>query len=117
MVSRDIFVQDLPMGISRVQDIPEDWRPEPLPFGRAEVLEAVRALAPNADVTDPGWMHVSLIGFDVEVSVAEASPLRSFALHVRAAEQGAANAWIGQLLDRLGARALDSDSNTGLFAR
>lgn len=114
-VSRDIFVQDIPKGISGVDEIPDDWQPQPLPFGHAEVVEAVRELAPEAEATDPEWMRVTLPGVDVEVNVADESPLESFALHVRATDHDAADAWVRHLLDRLGARAFDPESESGIF--
>ena len=114
-MSRDIFVQDIPPGISDVEDIPDDWWPQPLPFGHAEVVDSVRELAPEADATDAEWMHVTLPGVDVEVNVSEESPLRSFTLHVRATDQRAADAWVSRLLDRLGARAFDPESESGIF--
>lgn len=107
-VSRDIFVRDIPAGISSVDEIPDDWQPQPLPFGHAAVVEAVRELAPESDTTDPAWMHVTLPGVDVEVNVTDESPLESFALHVRAADPGAADAFIARLLDRLGSACLRS---------
>lgn len=36
-------------------------------------------LAPEADTTDPEWMHVTLPGVEVEVNVTDESPLESFA--------------------------------------
>ena len=114
-VSRDLFVQDLPQGIASVDEIPSDWRPTSLPFGQAEVLAVVLALAPEADLTDPAWVHVSLPGADIEVCFADGAPLTSFALHVRAADHAIADEWVRRLLNHLGARALDSDSATGLF--
>ena len=112
-MSRDIFVRDIPAGISSVDEIPDDWQPQPLPFGHAAVVEAVRELAPEADTTDPAWMHVTLPG--VEVNVTDESPLESFALHVRAVDPGATDAFIARLLDRLGARAFDPESDSGIF--
>lgn len=109
-MSRDIFVQDIPVGISTVDQIPDDWQPQPLPFGHAQVVDAVRELAPEADTTDPECVHVTLSGVDVEVNVTDQLPLESFALHVRATDRSAADAFIGGLLDRLGARAFDSES-------
>lgn len=114
-MSRDIFVQDIPEGVATVEAIPDDWMPQALPFGRAEIVEAVQELAPDADTSDPGWTHVSLPGVDVEVNVPDESPLESFALHVRAADRAAADAFIGGLLKRLGVRAFDSESETGFF--
>lgn len=114
-VSRDIFVQDIPSGISGVDEIPDDWQPQPLPFGHAEVVHAVRALAPEADTTDPEWMHVELPGVGLEVNVRAESPLESFVLHVRANDDGAADAWVRRLLDVLGARAFDPEADSGIF--
>ena len=114
-VSRDIVVQDLPDGITGAGEIPDGWMPSPLPFGHAEVVAAVLELASDADVTDPTWLHVTLPGVDIEVNVADRTSLSSFALHVRAADQPAADAWIHRLLDRLGARAFDTWSESGIF--
>lgn len=114
-MSRDIFVQDIPDGISSVDAIPDDWHPRALPFGHAQVLEAVRELAPGADSANPEWIRVTMPGADIEVNVTDKSPLESFALHVRAADPGAANAFIGRLLTRLGARAFDTEAESGIF--
>lgn len=114
-MSRDIFVQDVPQGISSVEEIPDGWEPQPLPFGHAEVLQAVRDIAPGADSTDPEWLHVTLPGVDIEVNVTDVSPLKSFALHVRATDRRAADTWVCRLLDRLGARAFDPESESGIF--
>jgi hypothetical protein len=114
-VSRDVFVQDIPESITTVEQIPDDWEPAPLPFGHAEVVAAVRELVPDVDTTDPEWMHVHLGGGAVVVNVANVSPLASFALHVRAVDPGAADAFIGRLLERLKARAFDPESDSGIF--
>jgi hypothetical protein len=116
-VSRDIFVQDIPEGITTVDDIPDDWQPQPLPFGHSEVIEALRELATEVDASDPEWPHVSLPGVDADVDVADRSPLESFALHVRAADPGAANVFIGELLKRLGVGAFDPESESGIFQK
>ena len=79
-MSRDVFVQDLPTDARTVADIPDDWRPSPLPFDRDRVMEVVRDVVPTADFSDPTWGVIDLPG-----------------------------------LDRLGARALDTDSDGGIF--
>ena len=114
-LSRDIFVQDIPEGVTSADQIPDDWMPEPLPFGHAEVLAAVTHLVPDADTSDPEWIHLALPGVDVEVNVATKSPLMSFALHVRATDRAAADRIISGLLDQLSVRAFDSESDTGIF--
>lgn len=114
-MSRDIFIQDIPVGIVSVEAIPDGWMPEPLPFGHAEVVEAVRSLVPDADVSDPAWIRLEVPGVDVEVNVANKSPLESFALHIRASDRQAADVLIERLLQKLGARAFDSESESGIF--
>jgi hypothetical protein len=114
-VSRDLFVQDIPEGVRGIDEIPDDWMPRPLPFGTDAAVEAVLAAAPNADVSDSERIHVALPGVDVEVNCGRETPLQSFALHVRATDQDAANTFIRALLTRLGARAFDPESETGIF--
>jgi hypothetical protein len=114
-VSRDILVQNIPQGATSVDEISDDWMPEPLPFGHAEVLAAVKQLVPDADTSDPEWIHLELPGVDIEVNAATKSPLSSFALHVRATDRAAADRVIAVLLDQLRVRAIDSESDTGIF--
>ncbi len=114
-VSRDVLVQDLPEGIASVGDIPDHWLPRPLPFGHADVVRAVVEIAADADATNQQWISVDREAFTVEVNVADESPLTSFALHVRGTDRQAADVFISELLARLGARTLDTDSDTGLF--
>jgi hypothetical protein len=99
-----------------VDEIPDDWMPRPLPFGHGAVVEAVLAAAPDADVSDSEWIHVVLPGVAVEVNCGRETPLQSFALHVHASDRDAADTFIGALLKRLGARAFDPESETGIFA-
>ena len=116
-MSRDIFVQDIPPGVRTVADIPDDWIPSPLPFGPEEVIAAVRELVSDADFSDPGWGNVSLPGVDIEVNLGHESPLDSFALHVRASDPVAADAFVTALLRRLDVRAFDPEGaeETGIF--
>jgi hypothetical protein len=115
-VSRDIFIQDIPPNIRSVEELPDSWRPSPLPFGHAEVVAAVRELVPSADFTDPTWGRVEILGAAIEVNVSDKPQIDSFALHVRAADQSAADQFVAQLLDRLNVRAFDPESDTGLFS-
>lgn len=114
-MSRDIFVQDIPAGIRSTVEIAGDWQPRPLPFERQTVIDAVTKLVPSADFSDPSWGRVALPGVDIEVNVSDHSPLDAFALHVRASDEAAANNFIADLLNSLGARAFDSDSESGIF--
>ena len=116
-MSRDIYVQDLPPEADAIRDIPDGWIPGPLPFTAADVIAAVRELLPGADFSDPTWGHVVFPGVDIEVSVSDANPLKSFALHVRASDVAAADAFVGALLRRLKVRAFDPEGApaSGIF--
>lgn len=118
-MSRDIFVQDLPSDIDTVEDIPDGWMPQPLPFDADGVRAAVLALAPDADFSDPSWGHVVLPGADIEVNIGDEEPLQSFALHVRSADEAAVREFVGPLLQRLGVRAIDGEGApaTGIFGK
>lgn len=116
-MSRDIFVQDIPTAARSVSNIPDDWRPRPLSFDAADIIGAVRELAPSADFTDPAWGHVELPGIDIEVDLAGARLSEGFTLHVRASDRAGADLFIARLLDRLGVRAFDPEGSphTGIF--
>lgn len=116
VVSRDIFVQDIPPSAQSVEDIPDDWMPNALPITASDVIAAVCELVPAADFSTPTWGHVALPGADVEVNVPDEIPLRFFALHVRAIDSSA-DAFVDALLKKLGVRALDPEGApvTGIF--
>lgn len=69
-MSRDIFVQDLPPGILSVEDIPDDFVPQALGVTRSQVVEAVRAVKPECDVSDPSWIILEELGeYHIEVNL------------------------------------------------
>jgi hypothetical protein len=112
-VSRDVFVQDIPAAANRVDDIPPDWEPSPLPFLAERVVAEVRRLHPETDVSEPTWLQVELPGASIDVNVTDERPFMSFALHVRGEDRGAADGFIGELLRRLGVRAFDPEGAIG----
>jgi hypothetical protein len=113
-VSRDIFVQDIPSDARTAADIPDDWRPAPLPFDQDHVVAVVREVVPTADFSDPTWGRIDVPGVSIEVNISSDVPLRSFALHVRG-DAAAADRIIMAILDRLGARAFDTNADGGIF--
>jgi hypothetical protein len=114
-VSRDIFVQDLPARILSVEDIPEDFVPRALEVTRSEVMSAIRAVAPKADLSDPSWIALQSPGkYHIEVNLGPNEQLESFAFHMRGGWE--AEQLIKRILDSLNLRALDSESDSGLFS-
>ena len=113
-MSRDIIVQDIPIGVASIAEIPDMWTPAALPYTQADVVAAVIEIAPSTDISDPQWLRVNLPGVSIEVNARDESPLYSFALHIRG-EDAPANVFVSRLLAKLGSRAFDVDSASGLF--
>ncbi len=114
-MSRDIFVQDLPAGILSVDDIPDDFVPQLLGVTRSQVVAAVRSVVPKCDVSDPSWISLEEPGkYHIEVNLGTSERLESFAFHVRGGRE--AEQLIKRVLERLNLRALDSESETGVFS-
>ena len=111
-MSWDIFVQDIPVEVQSVSDIPEDFRPAPI-ASRTHVLEAIQAAAPFADFADPTWIHIDAPEVCIEVSVPQDEPLMRFAFHIHGGEHSAAI--VADVLGRLDVRAFDTASETGIF--
>lgn len=104
-MSWDVFIQHLPASALRVADIPEDFTP--LPLGtRSDVLQAIVAVFPTVDVSDPTWLRFDGPRYSIEFGTGTEEPVMSVALHVRGDESVIPE--IAQLIDRLGARGLDS---------
>lgn len=112
-MSWDIFVQDLP-DVDDVSQIPDDFVPRPL-GRRSDVIEAVRRAVPGANFSDPAWGRIDGPGFSIEVNLGDSEELGSFALHVRGADMAAGV--VADILDELGYRALDPQSDSGFFSR
>jgi hypothetical protein len=111
-MSWDIFVQDLPAGISSVADIPDSFKPGPI-GQRSEIMAKLSALYPESNFTDPSWGTLELPGCSIEFNLGSGDKLQSFAMHVRGDER--APVVIGDIIAGLGVRALDPSSASGLF--
>jgi hypothetical protein len=111
-MSWDVFVQDIPLGVTSVADIPDDFEPKPL-GPHTEVLGAIRAALPFADYSDDSWIRVDLPEVSMEISLGKDDPVRGFAIHVRGGYLSVAA--IAEILGQLGARAFDPGAGNGLF--
>ena len=114
-MSWDIFVQDVPSTANSVADIPSGFKPKPLGITRTKVVETVRQVAPFADCSDPSWVRIAAQGGClIEVNLGQNENLDGFAFHVHGGDMS--RLLIGEILERLGLRALDSASDSGFFA-
>lgn len=113
-MSRDIFVQDILTDVTEVKDIPSGWMPDPLPYSHGEIVATIQRVVPSADFSGPDWGHIEGEGFSIEVNIKREEPMRSFAFHCRAEGLGA-DYVVADILEALGLRAFDIDSETGIF--
>lgn len=111
-MSWDIVVQDLPPDARTVRDIPDHFKPSSIGT-RSVLIQQIRDIAPSADFIDPAWGRLDTPTFSVEFSLGTEEQVRSFALHVRGDDTAAA--FVSDLLAHLGYRALDPQSDSGLF--
>jgi hypothetical protein len=113
-VSWDLFIQDLPQGINSISEIPDHFRPQPL-GPRHELISRIKELVPSADFSDPSWGVIDGPGYSIEVNMGAAEEVDSIGLHVRGGDLVVG--LIADLLDQLKVRALDPQSDTGIFQR
>ena len=108
----DIFVQDMPSGLTHAREIPRTFRPTAL--GKRDVLiEKITAFEPAVDFSDPSWGHLRHSSFLVEFNLGRQPVVDAFALHIRGASE--ARLFVCALLDWLGFRAFDPRADCGLF--
>lgn len=112
-MSWDIFVQDLPDGVSSAEEIPDGFRPAVL-GAREDLIHRIRSVLPEVDFSDPAWGVLEREGASIEFNMGKEGASTGFALHVRGGPQAAFV--VRLLLDALRLRALDPSSETGFFA-
>jgi hypothetical protein len=104
-MSWDVFIQHMPASALRFADIPEDYTP--LPLGTvAEVVAVIQAVFPDADASDPTWVTVETPAYSIECGLGTDDPVSTIALHIRGDDSVVEK--VAELIDRLGARAIDS---------
>lgn len=111
-MSWDVFVQDIPLHVASVEEIPHDFAPQPL-GPRSRIIDAIRYVAPFADTSDPAWVRIEGHGCDIEVNIGDTDPVQGFAFHIRGSD--ASVGVVAAVLARLGLRAFDPGSDTGFF--
>ena len=111
-MSWDIFVMDLPQGITSIAQTPKDFVGCPL-GQRSEIIAKILALYPEANFANPSWGTVQLPECWIEFSLGSKEEVQHFAMHVRGGDQ--APDIVAHILAGLGMRALDPSSASRLF--
>lgn len=103
---------NLPPGLKSVKDLPGDFAPAPL-GKRSDIIAKISAIFPKADFSDPTWGLLQVPGCAIEFSMGEDETVDSFAMHVRGTD--ACPDIVAHILSGLGMRALDPQSESGVF--
>lgn len=106
-MSWDIIAQDLPRSATSVEEIPDDFQPQPI-GNRSQLIARIRHVVPQANFTEPSWGIIEGHDWSIEVSTGEAEVCESIAFHVRGGD-GAIGA-VAAILDELKLRAIDCQS-------
>lgn len=67
-MSWDILIQDVPVGVASVADIPDDFVPASIGL-RADLIVAIREIAPTSDFSDPSWGELATSDFVIEFNM------------------------------------------------
>ncbi len=104
-MSWDIFIQHLPSSALTVEDIPDDFMPLAL-GSRDEVVRTILNVFPESNASDPTWITLVTPHYSIDFGLGCDDPVMSLSLHVGGDESVVAP--ISELIDLLGARAIDS---------
>ena len=108
----DILVQDIPPGITSVDQMPPGFKTAPI-GQRDDIIAAITAIAPDVDFSDPTWGVIRGDGYTIEINIGEEAVTSDFAFHVRGDDEAAIV--ISRILQRLELRAYDPQSLSGIF--
>lgn len=103
-MSWDISVQDLPVGVDKVENIPDDFEPQNL-GSRQEIIAKILAIIPDVDFGNPSWGILNTDDYSIEFNMGDDVVCDGFMLHVRGG--GEAAELIDILLAKMNLRALD----------
>jgi hypothetical protein len=109
-MSWDLFVMDLPLDATTIDDIPKDFVGAPL-GSRSDLVARITDVVPEADFSDPSWGLIDGPDFSIEINMGRDEQVESFAFHVRGGDL--AIGVVAEILDNLGLRAVDPQSETG----
>ncbi len=104
-MSWDVFIMNLPLDAQTVDEIPDDFEPAPL-GPHAAIIEKIREVASSADFSDLSWGMIDGEDYWIEANLGKDEVVNCCALHVRGGDL--AVACVMAIIDRLGARALDT---------
>jgi len=81
-MSWDLFAMNFPSEARSMDDIPSDFKPEPL-GSRATLIHRIQEVVPTANFSDPTWGVIDGGDWSIEVNLGSEEECTDFALHVR----------------------------------
>ncbi|MFG0285999.1 MAG: hypothetical protein ACF8R7_16400 [Phycisphaerales bacterium JB039] len=81
-MSWDLFLQQLPAGITSIEDIPDDFRPGPIGT-RREVEQLFRESFPGVTFDEPGFWNFRCDDGSIQMFLDESDPIGSIMLACR----------------------------------
>lgn len=103
-----LLIEDVPPTAANLDDIPDDFEPQPL-GKQAEVVAAIRRALPDADFKDPAKGHLQRPGFSITFLVG-AEPLCEGVMLYVDGDNPKVLDLIAHLLQSMGRRAIDQQT-------
>jgi hypothetical protein len=104
-MSWDIFVVDIPIDATTIDDIPDTFVPKAI-GSRSKIIAQIKEIVPFADFRNPEWGTIEGDGFSIEVNFGSNESVDCLAFHVRGNDVAAG--LVSEILTRLNLRAFDS---------
>jgi hypothetical protein len=114
-MSWDIYVQEIPEDVKHVDDMYKkynDFKPSVIGL-RSDIIKKIKEVVPEAIFTELSWGIIEGDNFSIEVNMGSREECEGFAFHVRGGDF--AIFVVCDILNKLGFRAFDPSSETGLF--
>lgn len=106
-MSWDIIAQDLPRDAASVEEIPDNFQPQPI-GNRSQLIARIQQVVPQVVFTDPSWGIIEGNDWSIEVSTGDTELCDRVAFHVRGGDD--AMGAVAAILDELKLRAIDCQS-------
>ena len=107
-MSWDVYIDNFPLDIERVADIPDDFRPAPL-GNRIDLIAKIREVVPDTDFSDPACGVLEARNFCVDFRMGASEVCKSITLEIRGGGNPAA--FVAALLDHMKLRAIDCQTS------
>jgi hypothetical protein len=116
VMDRELYVRNIPPGMTSIDQIALGPSLPPLQFTRRELVEAVLEIDPTVVTSRSDRLNVVQPGLRIAIGIPHEDPLSTVLIRVTAeSDRWTADQFIGRLLDKLNARAFDTASETLIF--